>query len=146
MRTVSSASLFAVLFLAFAVSTPANAQVAAPASALPELAAPYDPTGYAKDYAAESKDIVLLVAGEGFSRTDEWFFEQSMKKRGIPHRVLHEPRISPVYCMAFVNGELMAFNSFSDVPDYRVPFTRMGHLVALTENYLEDHYPGYLTR
>ncbi|ODR95220.1 hypothetical protein AUC70_05845 [Methyloceanibacter stevinii] len=120
--------------------------MAAPASALPELAAPYDPTGYAKDYAEESKEIVLLVAGEGFPGIHELYFEQSMKKRGIRYKVLHEPRISPVYCMAFVNGELMAFNSFGDVPDYRVPFTRMADLVALTRNYLEDHYPGYLTR
>ncbi|GFO80793.1 MAG: hypothetical protein A49_04200 [Methyloceanibacter sp.] len=146
MRFVSSASLFVTLLLTFAVSGPANAQVAAPASAVPKLAAPYDPTGYAKDYAAESKDIVLLVAGEGFPGVHELFFDQSMKKRGIRYKVLHEPRISSVYCMAFVNGDLLAFDSFSDVPDYRVPFTRMGHLTALTENYLEDHYPGYLTR
>jgi len=146
MRFVSSASLFAMLFLVLGVSTPANAQVAAPASALPKLAAPYDPTGYAKDYAAESKDIVLLVAGEGFPGIHEFFFEQSMKKRGIRYKVLHEPRISPVYCMAFFNGELLAFDSFSDVPDYRVPFTQMADLVALTENYLEDHYPSYLTK
>lgn len=146
MRIVSSAFLVVTFFLNFAVSGPANAQEAAPASALPELAAPYNPTGYARDYAAESKDIVLLVAGDGFPESHERFFEQIMKKRGIRYKVLHEPKISSVYCMAFVNGELMAFDSFSDVPDYRVPFTRMGHLVALTENYLEDHYPGYLTR